>query len=57
MWASLLRTGGALGLAWNTHVARRDELTELLSAHGLVVRDDSPHRGFRHRVAQATVRD
>ncbi|WP_049565473.1 TRM11 family SAM-dependent methyltransferase [Streptomyces sp. SBT349] len=56
-WARLLRPGGAIGIAWNTHVARRSELAELLADHGFEVADSEPHHGFRHRVDQAIVRD
>lgn len=57
VWAELLRPGGALGLAWNTHVAGRDELAGILAAGGLEVLDADPYLGFRHRVDQAIVRD
>jgi hypothetical protein len=54
VWAALLRSGGALGLAWNTHVARRDALASALVGAGLVV-SDGP--SFAHRVDQSIVRD
>ncbi|RKN38831.1 SAM-dependent methyltransferase [Streptomyces hoynatensis] len=57
VWAGLLRPGGALGLSWNTHVARRAELAELLAGHGFTVLDGEPYRGFRHRVDQSIDRD
>jgi tRNA G10 N-methylase Trm11 len=56
-WVKVLRSGGALGLAWNTYVAERAELVALLTDAGLTVRDDGPYRGFEHRVDQAIVRD
>lgn len=56
-WARLLRPGGALGLSWNTYVARREDLVALLAGAGFEVRDEGPWRGFRHRVDQAIVRD
>jgi SAM-dependent methyltransferase len=57
VWARLLRPGGAMGIAWNTHVADREELAVLLAGEGLQVRETEPYQGFRHRVDQAIVRD
>jgi hypothetical protein len=57
VWTELLRPGGAVGLAWNTHVATREALAGALTAAGLEVADAEPYRGFRHRVDQAIVRD
>ncbi|MBO0820525.1 MAG: SAM-dependent methyltransferase [Nocardiopsaceae bacterium] len=53
-WASVLRSGGALGLAWNTLVARREDAAAALTGAGLEV---VAHPGFRHRVDQAISRD
>lgn len=57
VWAALLRTGGALGLAWNTHVAPRADAARILESGGLSVLDEPPYRGFAHRVEQAIMRD
>ncbi|ARQ68214.1 TRM11 family SAM-dependent methyltransferase [Streptomyces marincola] len=57
VWARLLRPGGAVGIAWNTLVARRDELAGLLAELGFEVMDAEPYHGFLHRVDQAIVRD
>ena len=56
-WAKALRPGGALGISWNTHVARREEAADALSAAGLEVLDSPAYHGFRHRVDQAINRD
>ncbi len=56
-WATLLRPGGAVGIAWNTNVAGREQAAAVLSGAGLQVLDDGPYRDFRHRVDQAIVRD
>jgi len=56
-WLTLLRPGGAAGIAWNTNVAGRDEAAAVLASAGLEVLDDGPYRDFRHRVDQAIVRD
>jgi len=57
VWAELLRPGGALGLAWNAHMASRAALCEALAGAGLEVEDAEPYLGFRHRVDQAIERD
>lgn len=56
-WAALLRSGGAVGLAWNTNVARREDAVAILADAGLVPADLSPYVDFRHRVDQAVMRD
>ena len=56
-WAAVLRPGGAIGISWNTMVARREDAAEILAASGLDVLDEGPFRGFRHRVDQAITRD
>ncbi|MBX6356179.1 MAG: SAM-dependent methyltransferase [Micromonosporaceae bacterium] len=57
VWAQLLRPGGAAGIAWNTHVAGRDELAKILLDAGLTVVDTPAYRGFGHWVDQAVNRD
>jgi Putative RNA methylase family UPF0020 len=57
VWATLLRSGGACGLAWNTLVAHREEAAKILAGAGLDPVDSGPYLGFRHRVDQAIVRD
>ena len=57
VWAEVLRPGGAMGIAWNTHVAGRDEALQLLDDAGLEPLDDGPYRNLEHRVDQAIQRD
>jgi Putative RNA methylase family UPF0020 len=57
VWARLLRSGGACGIAWNTLVARRDAAAAILAGAGLDPADSGPYLAFRHRVDQAIVRD
>ncbi|WP_432828508.1 TRM11 family SAM-dependent methyltransferase [Dactylosporangium sp. CA-092794] len=57
VWARLLRGGGALGIAWNTFVVKRELAAGLLERAGLEVVDEEPYRSFRHRVDQAIMRD
>jgi SAM-dependent methyltransferase len=57
VWANALRPGGALGISWNTHVARREDAAEPLAAAGLEVLDSAEYRAFRHRVDHAITRD
>jgi SAM-dependent methyltransferase len=56
-WVKVLRPGGALGISWNTLVARREDAAAALAAAGLEVLDSGPYRAFRHRVDQAITRD
>ncbi|MEV8514891.1 SAM-dependent methyltransferase [Dactylosporangium sp. NPDC051484] len=57
VWARLLRAGGAMGVAWNTFVAKRELAASLLADAGLEVVEDEPYLSFRHRVDQAIMRD
>jgi SAM-dependent methyltransferase len=56
-WVRILRPGGALGISWNTLVARREDAAAALADAGLEVLDSGPYRAFRHRVDQAITRD
>jgi len=53
-WLPLLRRGGAVGLSWNTKVARRELAEDILIAHGLRPLEHLP---LRHRVDQGIERD
>ncbi|MEU8813979.1 SAM-dependent methyltransferase [Actinoplanes sp. NPDC048796] len=53
-WLPLLRPGGALGLSWNTKVARRELAEDILLAHNLELVDQLP---LDHRVDQGIERD
>jgi SAM-dependent methyltransferase len=57
IWREALRPGGAMGIAWNTRVARRELVVEALAAAGLEPCDSPAYRGFEHRVDQAILRD
>jgi tRNA G10 N-methylase Trm11 len=57
VWSTLLRPGGAAGIAWNTLVARRADIARVLTGAGLEVLDAPPYLSFRHRVDQAITRD
>jgi SAM-dependent methyltransferase len=53
-WLPLLRPGAAVGLSWNTKVARRELAEDILLANGLeIVR----HEPLSHRVDQGIERD
>jgi hypothetical protein len=56
-WCEVLRPGAAMGMSWNTHVARRSDIVASLRSHGLDVFDHAPYDGFAHRVDQAIERD
>lgn len=57
VWNRVLRPGGAMGISWNTNVAKREELTEILTGSGLQVRAGGPYDQLAHRVDQAILRD
>jgi hypothetical protein len=57
VWAAMLRPGGALGLSWNTHVARREQAAEVLAGVGLTVLDGPGYGDLAHRVDQSIERD
>jgi len=57
VWARLLRPGGAVGIAWNTHLARREQLAQTLADNSFDVLDSPPYLDFAHRVDQAITRD
>ncbi len=57
VWATLLKPGGAMGLAWNTYLAKKSELILLLEDAGLKIYEPTLGNDFRHRVDQAIMRD
>lgn len=56
-WGAVLRTGGALGIAWNTHGLARDDLARICADAGLAVCDDGPYLELAHRVDAGIRRD
>ena len=56
-WGQVLCKGGALVLAWNSHVLPRGKMIEILVAAGLIVKDDGAYAALAHRVDQAILRD
>jgi hypothetical protein len=57
IWRAALRPGGAVGISWNTHVARRDALAKLLGDAGLTVCDSPEYQDFSHHVDASIERD
>jgi hypothetical protein len=57
VWAGQLKTGGALGLSWNTIGLSRERLLECVAATGLTPLDFGPYRDFEHRVDSSIRRD
>ncbi|MFF0376955.1 TRM11 family SAM-dependent methyltransferase [Actinoplanes missouriensis] len=53
-WLPLLRPGGAIGLSWNTKVAKRELAEDILLANGLEIVEHLP---LEHRVDQGIDRD
>lgn len=56
-WAAALRPGGALGVAWNSRVARRAAAVAVLESAGLDVLPLGDAGEFEHRVDQSILRD
>lgn len=56
-WAGQLKSGGALGLSWNTFGLTRERLTELAGDAGLVARSSGAYLRFGHRVDSSISRD
>lgn len=57
VWRRLLAPGAAVGIAFNTLVAPRPDVVQLLGEHGFAVVEQPPGVDFAHRVAQAVLRD
>lgn len=57
IWRAALRSGGAIGIAWNKLVLRREHLAKLLVDCGLEPCDSAAYRGFEHRVDASILRD
>lgn len=56
-WNRVLRTGGALGISWNTYAINRETLVEIVTDAGFTVQTDAPFTELAHRVDHAIVRD
>ena len=56
-WQHVLKPGGVLALAWNTHVFPKEQFAALLEQAGLEVLLDGPYGQFLHRVDNAIMRD
>jgi hypothetical protein len=57
VWVSVLRAGGALGIAWNTHGLDRVDLAAICTDAGLEVLEGGPYERFAHRVDAGIHRD
>ena len=57
IWAGLLRTGGAMAIAWNVRVADRGDVEIILKKAGLEVLAEGPYLELEHWVEQAITRD
>ena len=57
IWRAALRPGGAIGIAWNNLVLRREKLAQLLAENGLEVCTSLAHDSFEHRVDASIRRD
>ena len=57
VWAGQLKTGGVLGLSWNTLGLTRERLTELAEQAGLRPLGEAPYLALAHRVDSSIHRD
>jgi tRNA G10 N-methylase Trm11 len=57
VWAGQLKTGGVLGLSWNTLGLTRERLTELAEQAGLRPLSEAPYLRLAHRVDASIARD
>lgn len=57
VWTRLLCKGGAIGIAWNTHLAGKADVIDLLKSVGMEVFSPTADDQFLHRVDQAILRD
>lgn len=57
VWASQLRSGGALGISWNTYSMPRAELEQVITDAGLMLPDNPAWGDFAHRVDASINRD
>ena len=56
-WKKVLRKGGSIVLAWNSHLINRKKFGELFQQEGFELMSDSPYDLFEHRVDSAIKRD
>ncbi len=56
-WKRLLAKGGTVAMSWNTKVAAREQVTQVLTGAGLTVLDDGPYLNLGHRVDASIMRD
>lgn len=57
VWAGRLRSGGALGISWNTYRLAREELASIMIDAGLEPLQGGVHDRFAHRVDASINRD
>jgi hypothetical protein len=57
VWAGQLKTGGALGLSWNTYGLTRERISALATEAGLRPLEAGPYLAFGHRVDSSIHRD
>jgi hypothetical protein len=57
VWSSQLRSGGALGLSWNTYGLSREDIGSIAVDAGLTPLSEGPYLRFGHRVDAGVYRD
>lgn len=57
VWMEVLKPGGAVVLAWNTHLVKRGEMEHIFAENDLIISEPGEFGDFSHRVDQAINRD
>ncbi len=56
-WIRSLKSGGCLGISWNTNTCPREVMIKTLEETGVEIFDSNDYQSFSHRVDQAVMRD
>ncbi len=56
-WKKVMKKGGSIVLAWNSHLINRKKFGEIFQNEGFELMTDSPYDLFEHRVDSAIKRD
>lgn len=56
-WKKVLKKGGVMALAWNSHLISRKKFGEIFRNEGMEVLAEAPYDQFEHRVDNAIKRD
>lgn len=57
VWYEVLKVGGAMVLAYNRQITKKDEMQKIVTKHGFTLCEPSGEDAFAHRVDQSIYRD